>query len=186
MAARAAAGALQNLKNLGEAIFECWPQAWESLIVSGFPLLSSLETSFASSSSPSLLHGGLGFRKWGKKSDCSKLDAGNCRAFRFPRICKTPFWAFCFCRALSVRRPLRPRWHLPWGSKTNVVYSLAWITLAYPLPDTTPRIPPKREGKAVACLLFFPGWGWELGQKILKLISVQSVHNPTPPPSKNA
>lgn len=122
----------------------------------------------------------------GKKSGCSKLDAGNSWAFRFPRICKTPFWAFCFSRALSIRRPLRPRWHLPWGSKTNVVYSLAWITLAFPLPDTTARIPPKREGKAVACLLFFPGWGWELGQMILKLISVQSVHNPTPPPSKNA
>lgn len=30
--------------------------------------LSSLETSFASSSSPSLLHGGLGFREMGKKS----------------------------------------------------------------------------------------------------------------------
>lgn len=131
-------------------------------------------------SPPPFYMAGLDLGNGGKKSACSKLDVRALGPLDFSGFAKPHFEPFC--RALSIRRPLGPWCHLPWGSEANVVYSFAQITLAYPLPDITASIPPKREGKAVACLLFFPEWVWELGQMILKLISFRSANNSTPPP----
>lgn len=104
---------------IGGGDFQVWPQAWQSLIFSGFSLLGSLETSYASLCPFNSVGWGLGV---GEKSGWCKSDAGNPWAFRFPRICKPHFQHLC--RALSIKRPLGPWWHLPWGSEANVVYSL--------------------------------------------------------------
>lgn len=118
-------GALHSLEKLGEAIFECWPQAWESLIVLNFSL-------WLSGGVPRLPIPPFIWRAWvwekGEISVCSKSAAGNSWALDFPGFAKPHFEPFCW--VLSIRRPLGPRWHLPWGSGATVVLLPYSITLA--------------------------------------------------------
>lgn len=78
------------------AVLRIWGRGFSSLasgvrIFSGFSLLGSLETFFASLRPFNSVGWGLGVGAGGGGSGCCKSDAGNSWAFRLHRICKTSF-----------------------------------------------------------------------------------------------